>query len=197
MSKYSLPRKINLRGLRQMSQKLLVVSSVAALLFSLMPLTSNAQLTVDQLLAAQSGGTTSTSYPSITVTSSSNTSLLLKVTPLSFNGTNWTYQITWHRTLATNGSLYVTLKSDKTQKVFTADPAGQNDNGSQTMILAPSSSYRAEFFQQPGAGGVLLLRKFFTTLSASAGSTTTTTGTSQSSASGASVAAQLAANPNG
>ncbi len=126
-------------------------------------------LTMDELQAASSPQVLGiTTYPTVTITSATNLSLLVTVTPLSYDSTanQWTYQIYWKRTRNAQGSLYVTLKSDKTQVLLTVDPASQT--GTQIVTLAPSTAYRVEFYTQPAQGGNLLLRKFFTTLSSSA-----------------------------
>ncbi len=76
-------------------------------------------------------------YPTVTITSATNLSLKVTATPLSYDSTAgaWTYQIYWKRTRNAQGSLYVTLKSDKTQVLLTVDPASQT--GTQIVTLAP------------------------------------------------------------
>ncbi len=60
------------------------------------------------------------------------------------------------------GSIYITLKSNKSVKIVKLDTAAKT--GTQTAQLDPLTAYRFEFYSQTGGQGIVLLRKFFTTM---------------------------------
>ncbi len=137
--------------------------------YSFSPILKARALTMQELQTASSPQILGVAtYPTIYVTSATNTSLKVTATPLSYDSTanQWTYQFNWSRTRNAQGSLYVTLKANKAKVLLAVDPASQT--GTQTATLAPATAYRVEFYTQPATAGTLLLRKFFTTLSSSA-----------------------------
>ncbi len=100
------------------------------------------------------------SYPSITVTSSTNKSLTVTATPVSFDGTYWQYQFSWTRAKNAVGSLYVSQKGGSQSMVVSIDSAAKQ--GNVTGNLLPSTAYRVEFYGQASGAGTLLLRKTLT-----------------------------------
>ncbi len=113
-------------------------------------------------LSAQSSG-----YTPVSVNSPLNTSLKVTATPLELNNTTnmWSYKIDWKRTRNAQGSLSIAEESSPTTKILTLSPVSQE--GSQTVTLKPSTTYRVKFYSTPGYGGTLILSKKMTTLSVS------------------------------
>ncbi len=133
--------------------------------YSFSPILKARALTMQELQTASSPQILGVAtYPTIYITSATNTSLKVTATPLSYDSTanQWTYQFNWSRTRNAQGSLYVTLKANKAKVLLAVDPASQT--GTQTATLAPATAYRVEFYTQPAKAGTLLLRKFFTTI---------------------------------
>ncbi len=111
---------------------------------------------------AQSSG-----YTPVSVNSPTNTSLKVTATPLELNNTTnmWSYKIDWKRTRNAQGSISIAEESSPTTKVLSLSPASQE--GSQTVTLKPSTTYRVKFYSTTGYGGTLILSKKMTTLATS------------------------------
>ena len=111
-------------------------------------------------LHAQSSG-----YTPVSINSSVNTSLKVTATPLELNNTTnmWSYKIDWKRTRNAQGSISIAEESSPTTKVLSLSPASQE--GTQTVTLKPSTTYRVKFYSTPGYGGAALLSRRMTTLS--------------------------------
>ncbi len=111
-------------------------------------------------LHAQSSG-----YTPVSVNSPTNTSLKVTATPLELNNTTnmWSYKIDWKRTRNAQGSISIAEESSPTTKVLSLSPASQE--GTQTVTLKPSTTYRVKFYSTTGYGGTVILSKKLTTLS--------------------------------
>ncbi len=112
-------------------------------------------------LADLTGTVAASSYSPVTVTSAANKTITITATPLSYNNSQWTYQIAWNRAKNAQGSLYISPKSNASTKVVSISPADRA--GSSSVVLQPSTAYRVEFYSSPNAKGSLLVRKYFTT----------------------------------
>ena len=113
-------------------------------------------------LHAQSSG-----YTPVSINSPVNTSLKVTATPLELNNTTnmWSYKIDWKRTRNAQGSISIAEESSPTTKVLSVSPASQE--GTQTVTLKPSTTYRVKFYSTTGYGGTLILSKKMTTLATS------------------------------
>lgn len=135
---------------------------VLAALAGLLPMATSA-LTIQELsqAAKQPKVLGDSTYAALLLTSSTNTSMKIKVQAQSYSGGLWSYQICWVRTRNATGSLYVYLKSDSSQKVLSEDSASQS--GCDNFVSQPSTAYRVDFYSQASGAGTLLVRKSFTT----------------------------------
>ncbi len=111
-------------------------------------------------LHAQSSG-----YTPVSVNSPTNTSLKVTATPLELNNTTnmWSYKIDWKRTRNAQGSISIAEESSPTTKVLSLSPASQE--GTQTVTLKPSTTYRVKFYSTPNYTGTAILSRRMTTLS--------------------------------
>src|SRR5437588_427282 len=72
-----------------------------------------------------------TAYPVIPITSRTNQTVKITAQAQSFDGTNWIYLLSWNRKRQAQGSIYVSLRSNISNKVLSVDNA--NPTGSQTF----------------------------------------------------------------
>ena len=166
-------------------KKIAIGAATCLALFGMVPNSGFAVSAVELQASSHGAVLGAVTYSTVTVTSPTNQTITITVTPVSYDGSNWTYQLSWNRVRNAQGSIYVSLKSDITQKVLSVDTA--NQVASATFVAAPSTNYRVEFYSAPSAGGTLLVRKYFTTLaSQSATTASNTTATTSNSTTGSS-----------
>ncbi len=143
-------------------KKTLSFVAVLLLLGTIMVIASQTRALTYQELTRSGQVMGETNYRPVKLTSSSNQSLTVTATPQSFENGKWTYKFDWVRTRNVKGSIYITLKSNKSVKILKLDTAAKS--GSQTAQLDPLTAYRFEFYSQVSGKGTVLLRKFFTTM---------------------------------
>ncbi len=141
------------------AKRLSWVAALCLALTALLP-SSGSALTLAEL----TGTAATSSYSPITITSASNKTITITATPLSFDGSAWTYQVAWNRAKNAKGSLYVSLKSNAGIKV--ASVAAADQAGTVAFTALPGTVFRVEFYSLPNGKGSLLVRKYFTSLSA-------------------------------
>jgi hypothetical protein len=166
------------KGKKVMLLKKIAIGAATCLaLFGMVPNSGFAVSAVELQGSTNGAVLSAVAYSTVTVTSPTNQTITITVTPVSYDGSNWMYRLDWGRTKNAQGSVYVSPRSDITQKVLSVDTANQSDTA--TFTAAPSTSYRVEFYSAPSAGGTLLVRKYFTSQTVAAnvstGNTNTTT----------------------
>lgn len=166
------------RGAHKRASAFVIVLALALALSQTLSASLVQALTVDEI--SQGSVLGDTTYPSVRLTSTTNQSLTVMATPVSFASGQWTYKFDWTRVRNAQGSLYITLKSNKSTKILSIDTAAKT--GSKTAVLAPLTSYRFEFYSKVNGDGTVLLRKFFTTMGDPSG-TSSSSGSSSGSGS--------------
>lgn len=141
-------------------------ASLAAFLAAtvLVPTQGVQALSYDEIKPAAGQVLSAVVYQETVLTSPTNKSLRLSIQAVEFKEGKWTYLLKWKRTLDRHGSLYLSLKQDRT--VLPLQLADAPREGEQTVTLDPQTRFRIEFYTKGSAEGSLLLRKFFNTLPA-------------------------------
>jgi hypothetical protein len=168
------------RGAHKRASAFVIVLALALALSQTLSASLVQALTIDEL--SQGSVLGDTTYPPVRLTSTTNQSLTVMATPVSYASGQWTYKFDWTRVRNAQGSLYITLKSNKSTQILGIDTAAKT--GSKTAQLDPLTSYRFEFYSKVDGDGVVLLRKFFTTMGSPSGSTSGDTGTNNGGTSG-------------
>ncbi len=92
-------------------------------------------------------------YLPVTLTSPTNTSLLVTIKALDYVSGKWNYQVSWQRTLDRQGSIYLSPKSDKGQILpLSIDGGNIARSGQFTVGMEPSTRFRLEFYTRAGPG---------------------------------------------